>query len=301
MKSRYRGKRLNSALMALAIFLFPATAAGDEETVILRFAVLGDAEPKPLAEFPNMAAAVEQLNSYGAANRLDFVAGIGDIAHKGTLLQYEAATPVLQALDAPFYPIMGNEEFNASEEIFLHYANLWNEGKGALTSRRYVQDHGPVILVFASPDFGRDFTDEGIDWILSQLDAAAPKPVFLLVHAAQAGAYPENAEKGVQNPRFSQVIARQNLAAIISGDLHMDMDRVDHSKQIDHVHYLHIPALERTKIPDETRHTPMYRIFTLTGAGEVLVDTFHTATGEPEAAHHYRFTLPIIAGRGEPR
>lgn len=270
-----------------------ATAApAGEAGVALRFAVLGDAEPKPLAEFPNMAEAVADVNALAERQRIDFVVGVGDIAHKGTELQYEAATPVLQALTLPFYPIMGNEEFNSTEERFLEYANRWNEGKVSFTSRRYTQDAGPVVMVYASPDFSRQFNDEGIDWMLAQVEAAAPKPVMLVVHGAQVGVYPENAEKGITNPRFAEVVAQSNLAAVISGDLHMDMDRVDHSKQIGRVHYLHIPALERTKIPDETNHTPMFRVFTVTDQGEVAVDTY--AVGNPAALdrHAYRFDLP---------
>lgn len=267
----------------------PSGPVGSEDAV--SFAVLGDAEPKPLAEFPNVAAAVADVNALAARGEIDFVVGVGDIAHKGTLVQYEAATPVLQALTLPFYPIMGNEEFNQSEGRFLEFANRWNEGKASFDSRRYVQDRGPVVMVYASPDFSREFNDEGVAWVLEQVRAAAPKPVFLIVHGAQVGVYPENAEKGIENPAFAEVVAQPNLAAVISGDLHMDMDRVDHSKQIGHVHYLHIPALERTKIPDETAHTPMFRVFTVEG-GEVIVDTYETGNPEPLERHDYRFELP---------
>lgn len=263
-----------------------------EEAVVLRFAVLGDAEPKPLAEFPNLANAVRDVNALAAGEGIDFAVGVGDIAHDGTVIQYEAATPVLQQLQPPFFPIMGNEEFNTTEERFLDYANRWNAGKGEITSRRYVQDRGPVVMVYASPDFSRDFTDDGIAWMVKQLQDAAPKPVFLVVHGAQAGAYPENADKGISHAGFAQVLAQPNLSAVISGDLHMDMDRVVHSKQIGNVHYLHIPALERTKIPDETNHTPMFRVFTITKQGGVEVDTYEVGNPEPLERHAYRFQLP---------
>jgi 3',5'-cyclic-AMP phosphodiesterase len=82
--------------------------------------------------------------------------------------------------------------------------------------------------------------------------------------ARKQGVYPENPDKGISNQLFiEKVISQPNLAVVISGDLHMDMDRVNHSKKIEHVHYLHIPALERTKIPDETNHTPMFRVMTI--------------------------------------
>ena len=205
----------------------------ENDTVLLRIAFLGDAEPKPLAEFPHMNAAVDHINTLNDTQPIDFVVGVGDIAHKGTELQYDAATPVLQKLIPPFYPIMGNEEHGSTIERFLHYARQWNS---ELVSASYVINHDKLAFVFASPDYGRDFTNTGARWIVGQLQRLAPKPVVLIVHGAQKGVYPENSEKGIKNRLFrKEVIAQPNLAVIISGDLHMDMDRVVHSKQIENV------------------------------------------------------------------
>lgn len=264
---------------------------GDADSVILRIAIIGDAEPKPLAEFPNMAAAVEQINTLAQTLPIDFVIGVGDIAHKGTEIQYEAATEVLQKFKAPFYPIMGNEEHGSTAERYMHYALKWNSN---LEGPSYVVNHEEVAFLFASPDHGRDFDDSGAMWILEQLQQLAPKPVVLIVHGAQQGVYPENAEKGISNQLFKdQVVSQTNLAVIISGDLHMDMDRVNHSKKIDHVHYLHIPALERTKIPDETNHTPMFRVMTIAKDGKVNVDTYAVGDPEPREEHAYSFGLAL--------
>ena len=262
---------------------------GDADAIILRVAILGDAEPKPLAEFPNMAATVEQVNALAQTIDIDFVIGVGDIAHKGTEIQYEAATEVLQKLTIPFYPIMGNEEHGSTVERYLHYAKQWNS---QIDSTKYVLEYDQIAFVFASPDYSRDFEDIGALWILEQLQRFAPKPVVLVVHGAQQGVYPENAEKGISNQLFNDhVISQPNLAVVISGDLHMDMDRVDHSKQIDHVHYLHIPALERTKIPDETNHTPMFRVMTIGKDGEVIIDTYAVGETNPREEHAYSFNL----------
>lgn len=267
-------------------------AAATTENVVLRFAVLGDAEPKPEPQFPHLAAAVQDVNRLATQTKLDFVVGVGDIAHKGTLVQYDNASPVLQQLTLPFYPIMGNEEHGSTVERFMQYANSWNAGKITLDSPSYVLEFDTVALVFASPDHGRDFNDDGISWMLNQLKQLQPKPVLLIVHGAQTGVYPENADKGIQHPGFAEVIAQPNLAAVISGDLHMDMNRVEHSKQLGKVHYLHIPALERTKIPDESQHTAMFRVFSLSNDGLVQVDTYQTGNATALAQHSYSFTLP---------
>jgi 3',5'-cyclic-AMP phosphodiesterase len=177
---------------------------------MLRIAILGDAEPKPLAEFPNTDAAVDQINTLAQTLPIDFVIGVGDIAHKGTEIQYEAATPILQKLKAPFYPIMGNEEHTSTVERYLHYAQKWNN---KIVSPSYVINHEKLAFVFASPDHGRDFDDSGANWILEQIQRLAPKPVVLVVHGAQQGVYPENAEKGISNQLFiEKVISQANLA-----------------------------------------------------------------------------------------
>lgn len=270
----------------------PPAAASPTENVVLRFAVLGDAEPKPEPQFPHLAAAVADVNRLATQTKLDFVVGVGDIAHKGSLVQYDNATPVLQQLTLPFYPIMGNEEHGSTVERFMQYANSWNAGKITLDAPSYVLEFDTVALVFASPDHGRDFNDDGINWMLNQLKQLQPKPVLLIVHGAQTGVYPENADKGIEHPGFAGVIAQPNLAAVISGDLHMDMNRTLHSKQIGQVHYLHIPALERTKIPDETQHTAMFRVFSLSNNGVVQIDTYQTGNVTPLAQHSYNFNLP---------
>jgi 3',5'-cyclic-AMP phosphodiesterase len=263
----------------------------ENDTILLRVAILGDAEPKPLAEFPNMDSAVEQVNMLTKTHPLDFVIGVGDIAHDGTEIQYEAATSVLQKLEVPFYPIMGNEEHTSTVDRYLHYAQKWNS---EIVSPRYVINHDKLAFVFASPDHGRDFDDSGAQWVLEQIQRLAPKPVILVVHGAQQGVYQENPEKGISNQLFREkVISQGNLAVVISGDLHMDMERVNHSKKIDHIHYLHIPALERTKIPDETKHTNMFRVMTIAKNGNVRIDTYATGDSAPRKELAYSFALSL--------
>ncbi len=280
------------AVLCLAFAGNARTASETDAQVVLRFAVFGDAEPKPRPEFPNLAAAVDDVNTLADTLALDFVVGVGDIAHNGTLVQYENATAVLEQLKLPFYPIMGNEEHGSTVKRYLEYANRWGRKKRVISAPSYVLEREPVALVFSSPDFGRDFNDEGIAWILEQIQQLHPKPVLLIVHGAQTGVYPENAGKGITHAGFADVIAQPNLAAVISGDLHMDMDRVEHSRQIGSVHYLHIPALERTRIPDTSRHTPMFRLFTIRTDNTVQVSTYEVGVLDPLARHAYRFTLP---------
>lgn len=280
---------LSISLILISTLFSPALVSAAEP--VLRFAILGDAEPKPKAEFPGLAAAVGHVNHLHDSLNLDFVIGVGDIAHKGTKIQYEAVTPVLQRLTLPFYPIMGNEEHGSSVKRFMKYAQLWNQGKAEIPGPRYVLEFDQVALVMASPDKGRDFNDKGVAWIKEQIQRLSPKPVLLVVHGAPAGTFPERADKGIHHPGFAEVTAQANLIAMISGDLHMDLDRSIHSKEIDGVHHLHIPALERTKIPDEDNHLPMFRVLTVMDNDEVIVDTYQVGLDGPLERHDYRFTL----------
>lgn len=284
----FRSLLTNCMLLISSLF---AAASPNAAEPILRFAILGDAEPKPKAEFPGLAAAVGHVNHLNDILDLDFVIGVGDIAHKGTKIQYEAVTPVLQRLALPFYPIMGNEEHGSTVERYMEYAQRWNEGKVEIPGPKYVLEFDRLALVMASPDEGRDFNDAGVAWVKEQLQKLNPKPVFLVVHGAPAGTFPERPDKGIDHPGFAEVMAQPNLIAMISGDLHMDLDRSEHSKQIDGVHHLHIPALERTKIPDEDNHVPMFRVLTVMDDDQVIVDTYQVGLDGPLERHDYRFLL----------
>lgn len=208
---------------------------------LLRIAFIGDGKPKPCAEFPHTNAAVEHINQLQKSDAIDFVIGIGDVAHKGTEIQYEEATKVFQKLTPLFYTIMGNEEHGSSVEYYMKFAKQWNP---KITSPNTILNHEKVTFVLASPDFGRDFNNKGASKIAKQIKKLAPKPVILVVHSVQKGVYEKRADKGIDNIIFkSDVLSQPNLVAVVSGDLHMDMDRTKHSKKINNIHYLHIPAL----------------------------------------------------------
>lgn len=282
--------RFHSVVLVLSVVILSGwQMAPPSATDTLRIAIIGDAEPKPLAEFPHMAAAVAHINEMAKSTHIEFVMGVGDIAHKGTVIQYEAATEVLTQFERPFYPIMGNEEHGSTVERYLHYANQWNSD---VNETKYVLEYDRVAFIFASPDHGREFRNSGSRWILNEIKRHSPKPVILVVHGAQKGVYPENSDKGIGNRIFHrQVITQPNLAVVISGDLHMDMDRVDHSKKVGHVQYLHMPALERTKIPDETNHTPMIRMMSIHPDGNVIIDTYIVGETTPLERHAYSFSI----------
>lgn len=258
---------------------------------VIRFALIGDAEPKPKAEFPHLAKLVTQLNSLAHHQQLDFVVGVGDIAHKGTEVQYQAATKILATLDLPFYPIMGNEEHESTVARYLKYANQWGNPKNTITQPSFRVAQPTFDLLLVSPDFGRDFNEQGIQWLRHQLAENANKPIFIVSHAAPQMLFEEGGTKGASNPQFTEILKNQRIKAVFSGDLHMDMPRVNHSKQVGHVHFLHIPGIERTKIPDQTQHTAIFRIVNVHSDGLVVVDSYEVGKSSAIAEFAYIFNL----------
>lgn len=285
---------IGTAVMVLALGSAGVGAApeGVPEDAALRFAVIGDAEPKPDPEFPGVGAAVKSINSFAEPLDLDFVGGVGDIAHDGTIAQYKASLAHLETLPIPFYPIMGNEEFTSTEERFLEYATRWNQGDPAIDSVRYTIERDDVAFIFATPDKGgRDFSGEGIDWIESELEALGDKPAMLFIHGAPRGVFPEGGDKGVQNPEFSSLFEEPNLVATFSGDLHIDITRVKSAREKHGVHHIQVPPLERTKVPDELRHHPYYRVVSVLENGDVVVNTYDLVAERFDPDQTYRFSL----------
>ena len=68
------------ALLCLSLAGHAATTKEQPAEVLLRFAVLGDAEPKPEPQFPHMAAAVADVNQLATTLPLDFVVGVRSAA-----------------------------------------------------------------------------------------------------------------------------------------------------------------------------------------------------------------------------
>lgn len=289
-KTQWAWMALTPLLVLMLLATSPVNAQSDAAEPVLTFAVLGDAEPKPKAEFPGVSAAVDTVNAIAQHRNIEMVFGVGDLPHKATDIQYEKLTAVLERLTLPFYPIMGNEEFNDTSEKFLDYAQHWGGNTTPIDAVRYTVDHSVATFVSASPDRdGREFTDEGVAWINAQFARQPDQPKFLFVHGAQVGIFPEGGDKGTANPNFQTLAEHEPLAVIFSGDLHMDIHRVDGIVQHQGVEHVHIPALERTKIPDESFHHPYFRVVTLYDDGLGVIETIDAETGQTLPRFTHRF------------
>ncbi|MGI6083672.1 MAG: metallophosphoesterase family protein [Limnochordia bacterium] len=118
------------------------------------FAVIGDCEPKPNPVFIELDKSVRAINELKDELGIRFTASVGDLAHKGSVEQYEALTACLENLQTPFYAIMGNEELMGGTERFFRYVARWNTNPRTIPAGRYVFQQSGCLLVFASAEDG---------------------------------------------------------------------------------------------------------------------------------------------------
>jgi len=252
----------------------------------LRFALLGDVEPKPDPVFPHFQKAVGAINALHAAEPFDFVASIGDITHQGTVAQYEEATRLIGRLDAPFVAIMGNEEILGGKERFLDYAARWNN-----PGLHFTKDFGPCSCVFATAGVdGVRFSDADLDWLAAQLRAHPGKPIALFTHAPAPGAFPAAGGREIPNERFAEILRSPGLRLHFSGHTHMNPDAaVTHVLDGRGLHHVHALGIERTKVGDV--HVPRFRVVRMEADGAVDIQTYNLDRGGFEDRHRLRFSL----------
>ncbi|RQG87774.1 serine/threonine protein phosphatase [Natrarchaeobius halalkaliphilus] len=264
-----------------------------QDSDVLRVPIVGDLEPKPDPVFDNFESAIDAINRLAEDRSFDFVAGIGDVAHKGTRVQYEAATEILQDLEAPFYPILGNEELEESTDRFFEYAKTWNDDPSAIPDISYVKTANDVLFVFATASKnGKDFDEEELDWIESKLEAHEDLPAVLFVHAAPQNVFPEG--RTMQTANFDRILSMPNVSAVFSGHSHMSVhETTTYARDEWENHHVHIPGIERTKVGDD--HVPRFRIATIASDGRTTVETYNVDEDQFEDEHEVTFQLKRVA------
>ena len=260
------------------------TAPGDRADT---FAVFGDMEPSPEPVFRGTELAVSAVTDLMTRRPgIDFVLGVGDIAHRGSDVQYERVAPVLRALPVTFFAIPGNEEYPDFDR-FVREAQSWNDDPGSIPGARYVVRGNcfTVILAAASVD-GREFADADIDWLVDQLDSVADRRAVLVTHGAAAGIFDVSGRKFIENPRFrDEVLSHSALALVISGDLHLDISSYQGVAASGGVLHVHAPGLERTKLG--AHHARMRTVTTYCDGG-IHVRTFDLEAWEYDAGLEWR-------------
>jgi len=267
-----------SAALVVTAFAVACSPGLDQPERWTGFAVFGDMEPSPEPEFIGTQLAADAVGQVAAVAAIaDVVVGVGDIAHRGTDLQYANVAPILQALPVPFVAIPGNEEAGDFER-FLSEAASWNDDPSTIPELHYVVPGACFTLLFATATVdGRELADGDVDWILQRLDEVTPRRAILVTHGSLAGVFGVGGVKGIENPRFrEEVLTHPALALTVSGDLHLDVATYPGIATTDAVVHLHAPGLERTKHGD---HAPRMRTVTTSCDGEIHIRTYDLQLG----------------------
>lgn len=254
-----------------------------DRDIACRFAVLGDAEPKPHPEFPNLAAAIDAINRLHSSQPFDFVAGIGDLPHRGTPAQYEALDELLPALTPRLHAIVGNEEMDGTIMDFFRHASTWNENPNEIPSLQFERTYGGYRFVFAGAGAdGKGFTTAERTWLLDRVEDIQDGPVILFTHVAARDVFPDSrAELGVQ---FDTILQHPNLTLTFSGHSHMNPDETECFGWDEHdTYHVHVPGLERTKVG--SRHVPRLPVVELTADGEADIRLFNLDQSAFEPKH----------------
>lgn len=262
------------------------------DTDNVHFALLGDVEPKPDPDFSNLEKAVEAINKINEKTPFDFVAGIGDIPHKGTLIQYEGATESLKKLKVALFAIMGNEELGGGEELFLEYAARWNGNSAEQPQLQYTKYFGRYAYIFITATVnGVRFSETDLDWLEEQLQRNADRDIILFTHAPAKDIFPEVQPRSIPNERFVEILRGSNVRLQFSGHTHMDPDYTKTCITDPFgIHHVHIPGIERTKVGET--HTPRFRTAMMQADGKVTIQTYNLKKDSFEEEHSFSFEIP---------
>ena len=257
------------------------------------FVVFGDMEPSPEPDFAGTSLAVDAVRSLvDRGERVDRVLGVGDIAHRGTDVQYQAVAPILERLEPPFHAIPGNEEAGDFDR-FLAEARAWNDDPEAIPALHYVIEGRCVDFVFATASVdGREPSDDDVHWIVSRLDESNDRSAVLVMHGAPDDTFESSGRRTIQNASYYEnVLPHPALAAVITGDLHLDVGTYPGVAVRHGAVHVHAPGLERTKIGD---HVPRMRVFEATCGGRLDLRTFDLETFEFMPERAWSFELPVV-------
>jgi predicted phosphodiesterase len=129
-----------------------------------------------------LANCVEDINNHYPV--VDFTVVLGDISDEGSAWELERAADILDNLDAPYYPVVGNHDNFQSDD-----KQAWRDAFGR-DSTHYTFRHGgfnfividPTLDPFEPPDRVVLFGDGIREYVRAVLDAEPEAPTILFNH-----------------------------------------------------------------------------------------------------------------------
>lgn len=165
-----------------------------------------------------LARCVARLNALEP--RPDAVLVTGDLVDRGTVEEYVHLKSLLDALQIPYYLLIGNHDDRAAlREVFAERAELREGGEFV----QYAIDIGPLRVIALDSQVPRqsagDLCDARLAWLSQQLDNARDKPVIVALHHP-----PFVSGIGHMDQLRLDAAAADKLAAIVSR--HPNVERV---------------------------------------------------------------------------
>ena len=165
-----------------------------------------------------LARCVARLNALEP--RPDAVLVTGDLVDRGTVEEYVHLKSLLDALQIPYYLLIGNHDDRAAlREVFAERAELREGGEFV----QYAIDIGPLRVIALDSQVPRqsagDLCEARLAWLSQQLDAARGKPVVVALHHP-----PFVSGIGHMDQLRLDAAAADKLAAIVSR--HPNVERV---------------------------------------------------------------------------
>ncbi|MBQ8015162.1 MAG: metallophosphoesterase [Clostridia bacterium] len=244
--------------------------AKDPDNVKMIFATVADPQVSNYM-FDRYQSFQEACIDLRAAEKLDAIVGVGDIAENGLAEEYQLAYDELAPIDTRFIMASGNHDirlraYNQSYERFSSFTNALN-GDESMTENAYSDGkfaYSEVINGYKFIVMGSDRTEfeeayisqEQLDWIDAELETEKGKPVFVVLHQPLKlthnlpttwgnGTNKEAGSVGDQNDEIKAVLAKHavdSTVILITGHLHAGFSQYSY-QQIEGFHSINVPAL----------------------------------------------------------
>ncbi len=186
---------------------------------------------KVYQRFDTGAAAVSCVKSLNRMNpRPDAVLITGDLAHNGTSAEYRNFLRIFEALEIPYYPMVGNHDSRpAFNRAFADgFPGLWGEDFVQFTF-----DLDPVrIIALDTLHEGHHtpaFCARRLDWLAGELESAAGGPVILALHQppfATGITWLDGGGTAWASGMKSTVAGYDNVKIVLCGHVHRSIDRL---------------------------------------------------------------------------
>ena len=247
---------------------------------MFKFIVLADLHMVPNGELSHgldtasrVSAAIEHVNELHSDAELCIVAG--DLADNGDIASYERLKPLLDRLEIPCYPTLGNHDDRGN------FLKAFGEPLAAETGfvDHVVNLHGQTLIVLDSLDQGKHpgrIADSQLGWLAFKLEDARTRPVIVVLHHNVSTLNVSTDSISLQNgDELAEVLSmHSDVRHVVSGHVHLSasgMFRGVPFTTFAGCHYNIAPRPHDPNLRAPRPHDPNLRAPRLEGPGQYAV------------------------------